>query len=158
MTWLIIILLWIYLFSLSTNSLPLGTHWPCSPSLVQLNWIVLNSWHEAGKVKQLHKTKPWDQHPYFIVWPGRHVQTCLHPQLINIFIAKADNYTLKSFGSLTCLGHSKKKGTKPVPLGHHFGKWCLFQQKGHQNKFLALKRLINRHYRMDFAHNWWLNN
>ena len=25
----------------------------------------------------------------------------------------------------------RKKGTKTVPLGHHFGELCLFQQKGH---------------------------
>ncbi len=25
----------------------------------------------------------------------------------------------------------RKKGTKTVPLGHHFGKQCLFRQKGH---------------------------
>ncbi len=26
--------------------------------------------------------------------------------------------------------HEEKKGTKTVPLGHHFGKGCLFRLKG----------------------------
>ncbi len=55
---------------------------------------------------------------------------------------------------LLTLPHTqRKRGTKTVPLGHHFGNGCLFRQQGHyfgahhQNKvvFYGLEIVPQRH-------------